>query len=46
MADFRTGNGEVIITELAAAVREPASIALLAVSLADLAVVRRRHRSD
>jgi hypothetical protein len=29
VADFRTGNGEVVITEVAAAVPEPASIALL-----------------
>jgi hypothetical protein len=30
VADFQTGNGEVIITELAAEVPEPASIALKA----------------
>jgi hypothetical protein len=40
VADFQTGNGEVIITELAAAVPEPASVALLGAGLLRL------HRSQ
>ena len=48
LADFQTGNGEVLITELAAAVPEPASIALLGAGLLSLSVLwrRRRPRSD
>jgi hypothetical protein len=46
VAGFQTGNGEVIITELAAAVPEPASIALLGMSLASLAVVSLRRRTE
>jgi hypothetical protein len=41
LADFRTGNGEVVITEL---IPEPASIALLGAGLAGLAAVRGRRR--
>ena len=40
LADFRTGNGEVVITEL---VPEPATIALLGAGLAGLAAVRGRR---
>jgi hypothetical protein len=46
IADFQTGNGEVIITEHAAAVSEPASIALLGVGLAGLAAISRRRRTE
>jgi PEP-CTERM motif len=42
IADFQTGNGEVMITELATAVPEPATIALLGAGLIRLAAVRRR----
>ena len=41
VADFRTGNGEVLITEL---VPEPASSALLGAGLRSLAAVWRRRR--
>ncbi len=43
LADFQSGNGEVLITELVPA-PEPASIALLGSALIGLAVVWRRHR--
>jgi hypothetical protein len=43
VADFRTGNGEVVITEL---VPEPASIALLSAGLLSLAAVRRRRQPN
>jgi hypothetical protein len=44
VADFRTGNGEVVITELVAAVPEPASIALLGAGLSFAAIWQRRRR--
>ena len=43
LADFHTGNGDVVITEVPAAIPEPASIALLGASLVGLAVVWRRR---
>jgi PEP-CTERM motif len=46
MADFQTGNGEVVITALAAAVPEPASITILGAGLACfMAVWRRKQRT-
>jgi hypothetical protein len=44
MADFQTGNGEVVITEVVAAVPEQASLALLGAGLAGPMVVWRRRR--
>jgi hypothetical protein len=44
VADFQTGNGEVVITELAAAVPEPASLAVLGAGLLSLSVLWRRLR--
>lgn len=44
VADFRLGNGEVIITELPAAVPEPASLALLGAALASFATAWRPRR--
>jgi hypothetical protein len=48
VADFQTGNGEVVITELAAAAPEPASLALLGAGLLSLSVLWRRavRKSD
>jgi PEP-CTERM motif len=46
LADVRTGDGEVIIIELAAAVSEPASVTLLGAGLAGLAGVWWRRRSQ
>jgi hypothetical protein len=44
IADFWSGNGEVVITELVAAVPEPASIALLGAGLSFAAIWQRRRR--
>jgi PEP-CTERM motif len=44
MAGFQSGDGEVIITELAAAVPEPASIAALGAGLLGLTLMVRRRR--
>ncbi len=46
VADFQTGNGEVVITEVSAAIPEPASIALLGGALLSFAAVRRRRRPE
>jgi hypothetical protein len=43
VADFQTDNGEVVITELAAQVPEPGSLALLGVGLLSLAAIWRRR---
>jgi hypothetical protein len=47
VADFQAGNGEVIITQIPAAVREPASVGLVGASLVGLAAAmwRRRRRT-
>jgi hypothetical protein len=41
IADFRTGNGEVIVTEAAAAMPEPSSLTVLSLALVCLIVVAR-----
>jgi hypothetical protein len=48
LADFQAGNGEVVISELAQAMPEPASLAVLGAGLLSLSVLwrRRRPRSD
>jgi hypothetical protein len=46
VADFQVGNGEVIITEIAAAVPEPSPVSLLAVGLLGLAAVWRRRSGE
>ncbi len=44
VADFQVGNGEVIITEIPAAIREPSSVALIGAGLFGLAAVWRQRR--
>ena len=44
MADFQTGDGEIVITEVAEAVAEPASVALLGAGLFGIAVIWRQRR--
>lgn len=44
VADFQSGNGEVVITELAAAVPEPTAIALLGMGLVGIAAIWLRRR--
>jgi hypothetical protein len=44
VADFQAGNGEVIITQIPAAVREPASVGLVGAGLVGLAAIWRRRR--
>jgi len=46
VAHFQTGNGEVIITELAAGVPEPSSLALLGAGVLALAAIRRNRRRN
>jgi hypothetical protein len=46
VADFQSGNGEVVITEIAAVVPEPASIALLGASVAGLVAALRLRRPN
>jgi PEP-CTERM motif len=43
VANFQTGNGEVVITELAAGVPEPSSLVLLGAGVLALAAMRRKR---